>query len=263
MIIRIKNLYCGYGKLPVLKDITLDVKQGEHLGIIGPNGSGKTTLIRAITRLVKPISGGIEIFGRDVRNTDLKEISKKVAVVGQVSKFIEDMNVMDYVLLGRLPHFRWLQIMESKKDIQICLHCLDITGTLRLKDRFMYELSSGERQLISIARALSQDPSIIILDEPTSHLDISHQVRILDTITNLIRQNGITAVTVMHDLNLASEYCDRLVLLDDGRIKKIGTPQEVLTYSLIEEVYKTVVIVKENPISHKPYVFVVPHVDKS
>lgn len=259
-MINIRDIYCSYGANRVLNGVSLEIKNGEHLGIIGPNGSGKTTLIRAITKLIKCESGRIELFGRDIRHTDIKELAKKVAVVGQGTGLIEDLKVMDFVLLGRMPHFRWFQVLESSTDIEICQRCMEITDTLRFKDRLMSEISSGERQLVLIARALSQEPSVILLDEPISHLDISHQVRILDMLTSLTKEKGLTAITVLHELNLASEYCERLVLLEGGRVKKIGTPREVLTYQVIEEVYKTVVLVKENPISQKPYVFVVPEV---
>jgi iron complex transport system ATP-binding protein len=136
---------------------------------------------------------------------------------------------------------------------------MEMTGTLKFKDRYMTELSGGERQLVFIARALTQEPEIILLDEPITHLDISHQVRVLDIVKTLITQKGLTAITVLHDLNLASEYCDRLLLLNNGRVHSIGLPSEILTYQAIEEVYKTTVIVKENPLSKKPYVFVVPN----
>ncbi|MFQ3573494.1 MAG: ABC transporter ATP-binding protein [Thermodesulfovibrionales bacterium] len=259
-MIKINDIYCGYNEEVVLKGVSFEVNNGEHLGIIGPNGSGKTTLLKAMTKLLNCFSGTIEILGKDIRQMGIKELSKKIAVVTQTPSFVEDLRVMDFVLLGRIPHFRWFQIVESKRDIEICQECMHLTDTLRFKDRLMSELSGGERQLVSIAKALAQEPSIILLDEPISYLDISHQVRILDTITSLIKDRGMTAITVLHELNLASEYCERLILLDRGTIKMIGTPNEVLQYDVIEEVYNTVVVVRQNPISHKPYVFVVPKV---
>jgi iron complex transport system ATP-binding protein len=258
-LITVKNLSCGYGSIRILDSVSFGVKKGEHLGIIGPNGSGKTTLLKAITKLIKPESGTVIIDGKDTKKWDVKELSKKLAVVSQNTQD-GHLAVEDFVLLGRIPYYNRFQFIESQKDIDISNHCMEMTGTLKFKDRYMSELSGGERQLVFIARALAQEPEIILLDEPLTHLDISHQVRVLDMVKTLSTQKGLTSITVMHDLNLASEYCDRLLLLNNGRVCSIGLPSEVLTYQAIEEVYKTTVIVKENPLSKKPYVFVVPNV---
>jgi iron complex transport system ATP-binding protein len=258
-MITVKNLSCGYGSIRILDNVSFEVKKGEHLGVIGPNGSGKTTLLKAITKLIKLESGAVIIDGKDAKKWGVKELSRKLAVVSQ-NTHDGHLTVEELVLLGRIPYYKRFQFIESQKDIDISNHCMEMTGTLKFKDRNMSELSGGERQLVSIARALAQEPEIILLDEPLTHLDISHQVRVLDIVKTLITQKGLTSITVMHDLNLASEYCDRLLLLNNGRVCRIGLPSEVLTYQAIEEVYKTVVIVKENPLSKKPYVFVVPNV---
>jgi iron complex transport system ATP-binding protein len=258
-MITVKNLSCGYGSMRILDSVSFEVRKGEHLGIIGPNGSGKTTLLKAITKLIKPESGAVIIDGKDVKKWGVKELSRKLAVVSQNAQD-GHLTVEEFVLLGRIPYYKRFQFIESQKDIDISNHCMEMTGTLKFKDRNMTELSGGEKQLVFIARALAQEPEIILLDEPLTHLDISHQVRVLDIVKTLITQKGLTSITVMHDLNLASEYCDRLLLLNNGGVCRIGPPSEVLTYQAIEEVYKTVVIVKENPLSKKPYVFVVPNV---
>lgn len=257
-MLTVKNLSCGYNPIRILNGISFEVKEGEHLGIIGPNGSGKTTLLKAITKLIKLQSGAVVIDGKDIRKWGVKELSKKIAVVSQDTQS-GNMTVEDFVLLGRIPYYKRFQLMESQKDIDISEHCMELTGALKFKDRYMAELSGGERQLVFIARALAQEPKIVLLDEPITHLDISHQVRVLDIIKTLNGQKGLTAITVIHDLNLASEYCDRLLLLHNGGVYSIGMPSDVLTYQAIEEVYKTIVIVKENPLSKKPYVFVVPN----
>lgn len=257
-MITVKNLSCGYGSIRILDSISFEVRKGEHLGVIGPNGSGKTTLLRAVTKLIRHESGAVIIDGKDNKKWSIKELSKKIAVVSQNTQS-GNTTVEDFVLLGRIPYYKRFQLMESKKDIDISEHCMEMTGTLKFKDRYMTELSGGERQLVFIARALTQEPEVILLDEPITHLDISHQVRVLDIVKTLITQKGLTAITVLHDLNLASEYCDRLLLLNNGRVHSIGLPSEILTYQAIEEVYKTTVIVKENPLSKKPYVFVVPN----
>lgn len=255
-MLELKNLTCGYGSKFILKDIAFKVKDGELVGIIGPNGSGKTTLIRAVTRILKPIQGTVLLEEKDIWQMKFKELARKIAVVPQSFEGT-DMSVEDFVLLGRIPHLGRLQFFESKDDLQIAERCMKLTYTLKLKDRLMSEISGGEKQLILIARALAQEPRLILLDEPTAHLDITHQVGILDLIKKLNRELGLTVIMVLHDLNLASEYCQRLILINDGRIHKTGQPEEVLNYHIIEEVYKTVVVVEKNPISSRPYILLV------
>jgi iron complex transport system ATP-binding protein len=166
------------------------------------------------------------------------------------------------VLLGRIPHFEKMQFLETARDFEAAREAMSLTRTLKFKDRLMRELSGGERQLVFIARALAQEPRLLLLDEPTTHLDITHQVAILDLLKRLNRERGLTVIIVLHDLNLASEYCQRLVLMREGRIYKAGRPDEVLSYQIIEEVYKTVVVVEKNPISLRPYVLLVPEEER-
>jgi iron complex transport system ATP-binding protein len=158
--------------------------------------------------------------------------------------------------MGRIPHLKRLQF-ETQRDLKIAQDALAMTDTPHLKEKMINELSSGERQRVIIAKALAQEPSLLFLDEPTSHLDIGHQIQILDLLKKLNRQNNLTIVMVLHDLNLASEYCSRIVLLNEGRIFKQGSPAEVLTYQNIEAVYRTVVVVNNNPLNSKPYVVLV------
>jgi len=255
-VLEIKNLTCGYDSKFVLQDINFKVESGEIVGIIGPNGSGKTTLLRAITRILKPRKGTVLLEERDIWQMGFKELARKVAVVPQ-SFGGGSISIEEFVLLGRIPYFAKFQFLETKKDLEIAKKCMALTDVTRLKDRPIGEISGGERQLALIARALTQEPKVLLLDEPTTHLDITHQVGILDLIKRLNREFGLTVIMVLHDLNLASEYCHRLVLVNQGRIYKIGRPEEVLDYRIIEEVYKTVVVVEKNPISSKPYILVV------
>lgn len=255
-MLEIRNLTAGYDAKFILQDINFKVEDKELIGIIGPNGSGKTTLLRVITRLVKPKKGLVLLEERNIWQMNLKELAKKIAVVPQNFAGMS-MSVEEFVLLGRTPYFRRLQFLEAKKDLDIAEKCMVLTDTLKLKDHLISEISGGERQLCLIARALAQEPKLLLLDEPTTHLDITHQVGVLDLIKRLNRDFGLTVIMVLHDLNLASEYCQRLVLINEGRIYKIGLPQEVLDYRIIEQVYKTVVVVKENPLSLKPYILVV------
>jgi len=255
-MLEIKNLICGYDSKFLLKNINFRIDAGEFVGIIGPNGSGKTTLLRAITRVLKPGKGSIIFEGENIWQMGFKELAKKIAMVSQNFE-TGFMSIEEFVLLGRIPHYEKFQFLETKKDVEIAKKCMNLTDTFRFKDRLMGETSGGERQLALIARALAQEPKLILLDEPTAHLDITHQVGILDLIKRLNKEFGLTVIMVLHDLNLASEYCQRLILINEGRIHKIGQPREVLDFQIIEEVYKTVVVVEKNPISSKPYILIV------
>ena len=255
-MLQVSNLTCGYGAGFSLRDADMGVEDGEIVGIIGPNGSGKTTLLRAITRVLRPVSGRILFEGQDIWQTKIKELARKIAVVSQGPE-TGLMTVEEFVLLGRIPYYSRFQFMETRKDRKIAHDAMALTDSFRLKDQFMERMSGGERQLALIARALAQEPRLLLLDEPTAHLDITHQVGILDLVKRLNKDYGLTVIMVLHDLNLAAEYCHRLVLLNKGRIHKIGPPEEVIDYRIIEDVYKTVVVVEKNPISCKPYVLVV------
>lgn len=255
-MLEIKNLTCGYDAKFFLKDINLKIENRELVGIIGPNGSGKTTLLKGMTRVLKPKKGGIFLEGKNIAQMGFKELAKRIAVVSQ-SFETGFMSVEEFVLLGRIPHFERFQFLETKKDLEITRKCMMLTDTLRFKDRPISEISGGERQLALIARALAQEPKLLLLDEPTTHLDITHQVGILDLISRLNKELELTVIMVLHDLNLASEYCHRLVLINEGKMHKIGVPSQVLNYQTIEEIYKTVVVVEKNPVSSKPYILVV------
>lgn len=257
-MIEVKELKCGYspGK-PVLRNINFRVAQGEIVGVIGPNGSGKTTLLKVLTMIIKPEEGEIFFKGKNIRWMSLKELSQQIAVVSQNSPF-NFMTVEEFVLLGRIPYFEGFRFFETKHDLDIARECMDLTDTVRFKDRSLHELSGGERQLVVMARALAQKPKLLLLDEPTSHLDITHQVKVLDLLRKLNKKLGVTIIMVLHDLNLASEYCRWLILINNGFIQKQGVPEDVLKYDIIEDSYKTVVVVKKSPVSSKPYVFMVP-----
>lgn len=257
-MLEIRNLSCGYDSKFILQDISFKLENKEFLGVIGPNGSGKTTLLRAITKIIKPQKGEVFFENQNLERLSYQELAKKIAVVSQYLEMGLKMTVEEFVLLGRTPHRKNWQFLETKLDEEIANKAMVFTDTLGFKNRSIESLSAGERQLVVISRALAQEPKLLLLDEPTSHLDITHQVRILDLIKRLNKKNGLTVIIVLHDLNLASEYCDRLILLNNGCIHKIGTPQEVLNYQIIEEVYKTIVVVEKNPISSKPYIFLVP-----
>lgn len=253
-MITVEDLSCGYRKEIVLKDISFEVKTGEFVGLIGPNGSGKTTFIRAISGLLPPRKGFILLDEKAVGGMGRKELATKVAVVTQSQEATAPFSVEEFVLLGRVPHWSRFQLLETKRDAQMAEKVMALTGISRLRGRGMGELSGGERQLANLARALAQEPDLLLLDEPTAHLDIGHQVQIMHLLKKL-NEEGLTIVAVLHDLNLASLYCKRLVLLDKGRLRKVGQPQEVLTEKIINEVYETSIIVKKAPGTSLPLVF--------
>jgi iron complex transport system ATP-binding protein len=252
-IIAAHDISGGYTDIPVIKDFSLEVKTGEFLGIIGPNGSGKSTLLKLLSRVLTPSRGTISFLGEDIRRMDQRAFARKTAFVSQDTNIYFPFSVMEITLMGRIPHLGRLQ-GETKRDIEIAEQSLALTDVFSLKDKLIDELSSGERQRVIISRALTQEPLLLFLDEPTAHLDIGHQIQILDLLYKLNSRNGLTIVVVLHDLNLAAEYCGRIIFLNDGRIFKNGRPEDVLTYQNIEAVYKTVVVVNKNPFTGKPFV---------
>lgn len=257
VLLEIKKVSGGYHQEDVIRGVSLSIHQGDFLGIIGPNGSGKTTLLRLATRILSPRQGEIVFRGAGISRMDLKELCRKVAFVSQDIFSGFSFTVLEIVLMGRIPHLKRLQF-ETKKDVEIAERALRLTDTLRFRDEHVDELSAGERQRVIIARALAQEPELLFLDEPTSHLDIGHQIQILDLLAKLNRENNLTVAMILHDLNLASAYCNRIALLDEGGVFREGAPEEVLTYQNIEAVYKTVVLVNDNPVTGKPNVVLVP-----
>jgi len=256
-VLRIEKLSGGYGASDVIHDVSFDVEKKDFLGIIGPNGSGKSTLLRLISRILSPAQGSIALQEKDIHRIRLKDLFKEIAFVPQNTIIHFPYTVWEIVLMGRIPHLNRFR-SETRKDFEIAERSLALTDSLVLKDKRIDELSAGERQRVLISKALAQEPQVILLDEPTSHLDIGHQIEILSLLRKLNRESGLTVLAVLHDLNLAGEYCNRLILIDKGKIIRQGLPAEVLTYQTIEEVYKTVVVVKENPFSHKPYIILIP-----
>jgi iron complex transport system ATP-binding protein len=201
------------------------------------------------------MKGKIFLDNREIDTFSNNEIARRIAVVSQ-SLPVVDMTAKEFVLLGRIPYRKGLQFFEDDHDLSVAQEAMLMTDMKRLEDDYLSGMSGGEVQLAFIARAIAQEPLLLLLDEPTSHLDITHQVSILDLIRRLNRRQDLTVVITLHDLNLASEYCDRLALMDNGRIRHLGTPEEVLTYRNIEEAYDTVVVVEKNPLSGKPFVLV-------
>ncbi|GAB2651227.1 ABC transporter ATP-binding protein [Kribbella swartbergensis] len=217
---------------PVLTGVDLEVRSGEVLGLLGPNGSGKSTLLRTVYRAIRPDGGAVEVGGLDVWSSTIREVARRCAVLTQDHAVDVELSVLDVVLLGRIPH-RSLIGRSDLDEVALARECLDRVDAAHLEDRTLPTLSGGERQRVLLARALAQQPKVLLLDEPTNHLDIAHQLELL----GLVRRLGVTAVVALHDLTLAAAYCDRLALLDLGRLVAIGPPEEVLTPNRVRDVY--------------------------
>jgi iron complex transport system ATP-binding protein len=223
------------GGRPVVDGVDLAVEEGEWVALIGPNGAGKTTLLRAVAALV-PFEGSIALHGRPVSELGRREIARLLAVVPQSPATPPWMTVAEYVLLGRTPHLGTLA-REGKRDVDAATSALERLDLLALGERSLGTLSGGEKQRAVVARALAQEASVVILDEPTAALDIGHQQQALELLDVLRAQSGLTLVAAMHDLTLAAQYADRMVLLDAGAVVADGSPADVLTESLIATHY--------------------------
>ena len=243
----------GYGPRLVLHDIDLQVHQGELLGILGPNGSGKSTLLNLMDGIVLPDTGEVKVNGVPLRHLDRGAVAKQIAMVSQEDHFRFPFSVMQVVLMGRFPHLKALQF-EGERDMAVVHEALEVTHCLELADRSIHELSGGERQRVLIARALAQEPAMILLDEPTSFLDLRFKRGIFRLIERLSSAKGLSVVVVSHDIDLVSQYCSRVLLLKNGAIFSIGGPQQVISKSNVEAVYECPVHVDEHPVTGKPRV---------
>lgn len=255
-MLELKNISSGYKNKPIISEISLRVEKGSFSGIIGPNGAGKTTLFRTISRILKPLSGELLFKEKNIAEYSRAELSKEIATMLPLYDIPFAFSVEEFVMMGRFPHKRKFD-PPLKRDFELVHKYLELTDIIHLKDRKLNELSGGERQRAILAQALAQEPALLLLDEPTAFLDIGHQIAILDLVKKLNKEEGLTVITILHDLNLAGEYCDSLLLMHEGKIFRSGTPKKVLTFDNIEQVYKTVVVVRENPISGKPYIIAV------
>ncbi|MFP4158754.1 MAG: ABC transporter ATP-binding protein [Desulfobacterales bacterium] len=255
--VKAEEISAGYGQEPVVRQVSFSVKSGECFIIIGPNGSGKTTLMKIIAGLHTTDSGSIFIDGRPLGSCRRSDLARKMAFVPQQVPMDFPFMVRDVVLFGRSPHLGTFGL-ESEKDRTISDQAMEFTGVDHLADRRIDQLSGGERQRVFIARAICQEPQIMLLDEPTAALDISHQLRVMDLMEKMKSEKRITVIMVSHDVNLAAMYADTLLLINRGRIVESGSPASVLTYKTLEEAYGCPLLVDESPLGSMPRVTPVP-----
>jgi iron complex transport system ATP-binding protein len=243
-------LRVAYGEWLALDGIDLRASPGEVVGLVGPNGSGKSTLIKTLSGVLDGYSGSARVGGREVRELPRAELARRLAVVPQEPTFGFPFTALEVVLMGRHPHLAGLAF-ESERDLALAREALERCGVSHLARRAIQELSSGERQRVVFAKALAQQPGALLLDEPASFLDIRHQVKLYEIVRERAHERGGTVLTVLHDLNLAAEYCDRIYLIREGRVEAEGPTAEVFTYANLTRVFETEVYVDTNSLTGK------------
>jgi iron complex transport system ATP-binding protein len=255
VLLNVNGVECRYGSVKVIEDVSFSVKEGDFVGILGPNGSGKTTLLKSISRTLKPHKGTILLNEADIYTLKGIDVAKQLAVVPQDTNIGFSFAALDVVLMGRNPHMSRFQI-ESSKDMAIAKKAMIVTNTWQFAERPINELSGGEKQRVIIARALAQEPAILLLDEPLTHLDIINQLEIMDLVKELCEKEKLIVLAVFHDLNLAARYCTSAIMLKKGRIFAAGGLPEVLTSENIKGVFNVNAIVKKHLVTNS--VFVIP-----
>ena len=231
----------------LLDGVDLHVERGQFVGLIGPNGAGKTMLLRAIAGVLHYSEGVVLLDGTDVKNGSPKDIARAMALVPQVAPYTQGFTALELVLMGRYPHMGRFQI-EGREDNLIARDAMRLTETEQFTDRTLDTLSGGERQRIFVSRALAQQPHVLLLDEPTSNLDVLHQLKVISLVRKMV-DDGLTAIAAIHDLQMAARYCDRLVLMKDGRIVAKGSPEEVLTPEAIQVSFSVKAAVYRDPVA--------------
>jgi iron complex transport system ATP-binding protein len=252
--IQTNNLTFAYKDKPVLDGVSLLVERGEMVGILGPNGSGKTTLLKIFSAVLRG-RGEVKVNNRSIETYGKRELSRLFAVVPQESQILFPYTVAEIVLMGRASYHNPLAL-EGKQDLEVARASMELTDSLPFSDRYLHELSGGEKQRVIIARALAQEPQILLLDEPSAFLDLKHQVQVFELMRRLNRERSLTIVAALHDLNLAALFFPRLVMLRDGRIYRDGTPRDVLTEETIEEVYGVHVKIQLDSSGRRPQLFI-------
>lgn len=261
-MLRVESIYKQYGDEEILKDLSFSIKKGEIFGIIGPNGSGKSTIIKQLSGIEKPSKGKILLAGREIESYSRKEIARLVAVLQQEALPTIGFTVREVVEMGRFPFQNWFG-----EDLIVVDHFIDsILEKLNLSsmsESKLEHLSGGERQRVALAKMMAQSPTLLMLDEPTTFLDIGYQIHLMNHIYQWRQEENVTVIAVLHDLNLASIYCDRLLLLHEGEILALGSPHEIIQADLIESVYKVRPIVISHPKYEVPQIILEGELDQA
>ena len=255
--ISVNHLSHSFDGRVVIDDLTFEVASGEFFIIIGPNGSGKTTLLKLLVGLLPLKNGHIHLLSKSLTKYTAKSLARQIAYVPQNVPVEFPFTVTQVVLMGRSPYLGVLGF-ESDEDLRLAHEAMTITDVAHLADRRLDQLSGGEQQRVFIARAICQQPNILLLDEPTAALDLSHQIRLMDLMERLKTEQGVTIVMVSHDLNMAAMYADQLLLISKGRIARNGPPNQVIDYDLLEQVYGCKLVVDQSPLGDYPQVHLVP-----
>ena len=253
MLLNVNGVECRYGSTKILENVSLSVKEGDFVGILGPNGSGKSTLLKSIGRTLKPSKGAVLLNDKDIYSLKSIDVAKQLAVVPQDNAISFNFSALEVVMMGRSPHLTRFE-MESEKDMAITRKVMTLTNTWHLAQRPINELSGGERQRVIIARALAQEPKVLLLDEPLTYLDIINQLEVMDLIKSLCVSEGLIVITVIHDLNLAARYCNYALLLKKGCVYAAGSLDKVMTSENIKSVFQVDAIVKRNPVTNSLYI---------
>lgn len=256
--VQAESLSFSYDETPVLREIDLTVSKGEFLSLLGPNGAGKTTLFNLLSGLYKPVVGAVKIFGRNIGTLHQKEKARLLGVVPQETTANFDFTNLEIVLMGRVVHTSRFG-NESADDIREALAAMKRTETEHLAHRGFMEVSGGEKQRVVLAQVLAQETSIMLLDEPTSKLDINYQIEIMQLIKDIKKERDLTVIAIFHDMNLAAQFADRIVFIKEGRIVGDDTPEEILTPHIIRSVYNARVMVERDPHSDKPLIVPLYH----
>lgn len=246
-----RKLTLGYEGAPIVRNLDLAIPTGQITVLVGANGCGKSTLLRGLARLLKPKSGTVYLDGQDISKLESKIVAQKLAMLTQSPIAPEGLTVRDLVAMGRYPYQNWLQ-QWSKEDEAKIQEALSITTMTELADRALDSLSGGQRQRAWIAMVLAQDTDILLLDEPTTYLDLAHQVELLDLLQQLYETKRKTIVMVLHDLNLACRYADHLVAIQQGKVYRMGTPQQVMTEEMVQEVFNLECRIVPDPVADTP-----------
>jgi iron complex transport system ATP-binding protein len=250
----LRNLQFSYTSKPVLRDISLAIHSGEFVAFIGPNGAGKSTLLKILAGLIRGYTGAAQYRGSSLSGFRPAELARRVAFVPQETHMVFPFTVAEIVMMGRLPHRAARSLFDTSKDAEWTRRAMGLTDISRLAARTFNELSGGERQRTVLASALAQDPEILLLDEPTSHLDLKHQIHFYDILEELNRERQMTVVTVTHDINLAARYARRVIAIRDGAVVADGTPDDVLTREHLYDVFEITAAIFKRPDGRGSYI---------